>query len=84
MRIVGDIGIDNVRTWAFKEMLERLPERIRVLATKNFGLFRGNPHNPILGIHPLKDTNQGRHKKGSFAVSISRRYRAIYVVNNNV
>ncbi len=36
--------------------------------------------DPVLGNHSLKDTKKGRHRKGSRAVSVTLKYRAIYVV----
>ncbi len=69
----------NVRTVAFKEQLGRLPEHIQELARAVFALFLQNPSHPSLRHHALKDTDKGRHRAGSFSVSITMKYRAIYV-----
>ena len=60
-------------------MLERLPSEIQEAAEGAFRFFLENPHHPILRNHPLHDTKKGRHRNGSNAVAITRRYRAIYV-----
>lgn len=72
-------GRRNVRTRNFRSQFEALPQRIRELAEKAFQTFLENPHHPVLGNHELKDTHRGRHRKHSRAVSISARYRALYV-----
>ena len=41
------------------------------------------PFSSALGNHPLDDTRRGRHKKGSCSISVSHRYRAIYVVDED-
>lgn len=64
-------------------MFAKLPANIQALARAAFQLFRQNPDHPSLRRHPLADTRKGRHQTGSFAVSIDRRYRAIYVVNGD-
>jgi len=40
-----------------------------------------NPAHPGLRCHPLEDTAKGRHRKGSYSVTITMQYRAIYVVD---
>lgn len=72
-------GQPNVRTDNFRKLLEKLPANIRQAAEEAFRLFLQDPHHPILQNHELYDTKKGRHRNGSRAVSITRRYRAIYV-----
>ena len=74
-------GQRNVRTGEFKKMLARLPPHIHEAAQEAFRFFLANPHHPILGNHQLTDTRKGRHRKASRAVSVTRRYRAIYVTD---
>jgi hypothetical protein len=62
-------------------MLAGLPPRIQEAARDAFRLFLQNPNAPALENHTLKDTKKGRHQKGSRAVSVTLRYRAIYVVD---
>jgi hypothetical protein len=48
------------------------------LAVAAFELFLEDPSHPSLRHHPLGDNKKGQHKSGSFSVSITLRYRAIY------
>jgi hypothetical protein len=64
-------------------MLAALPERIREAADAAYSQFLADPNQPSLAHHPLQDTRRGRHRKGSYAVSVTRRYRAIYVPDGN-
>jgi len=72
-------GQPNVRTGDFKKMLERLPDNIQQLADRAYRTFLVDPFHPMLENHELHDSRKGRHRKTSRAVSITRRYRAIYV-----
>jgi hypothetical protein len=74
----------NRRTRQFKEMFARLPKPIQELAKAAFRQFRANPDHPSLCRHPLEDTDKGRHRTGSFSVSITMKYRAIYAVDGTV
>ncbi len=71
----------NVRTKEYKAYLARLPERIRRLADGAFQEFLKDPGSPGLALHDLQDNNRGQHRAGSKAVSVTLRYRAIYVVD---
>jgi hypothetical protein len=62
-------------------LLNGLPQRIREIADLTFQAFEKNPLSPMLGLHALHDTRQGRHQNGSYSVSVTSRYRAIYVVD---
>jgi hypothetical protein len=42
-------------------------------------LFNDNPAHPSLRHHDLQDRKKGNHVAGSFSVSITMQYRAIYV-----
>ena len=52
------------------------------MAVGCFKLFCKDPHDPMLENEELHDKRKGRHRNGSRSVSITRRYRAIYVVDN--
>ncbi|QDT67079.1 hypothetical protein [Calycomorphotria hydatis] len=69
----------NHRTWQFKQSFEALPKSVQSLAESQFKLFRENPSHPSLRHHQLDETKRGRHEKGSCSVSITMKYRAIYV-----
>ena len=51
------------------------------MAVLAFKQFVKNPDHPALRRHPLNDTDKGRHPEGSFSVSITMKYRAIYTVD---
>lgn len=75
---------DNVRTCKYKEQLLSLPQHVQDLADLTFKAFVANPFDPSLERHDLNDTKKGRHRNGSFAVSITRRYRAIATIDGGV
>ena len=76
-------GNSNVRTGKYKEMLSKLPANIQALAQKAFERFEQDPLDPALENHPLRDTHRGQHRSGSRAVSVTIRYRAIYIVDGD-
>jgi len=64
-------------------MLSKIPANIQKIADTAFGKFLENPLEPCLENHPLADCHTGRHRKNSRAVSITARFRAIYVVEGD-
>lgn len=74
----------NCRTRGFKELFAKFPKRAQELATAAFRQFVADPDHPSLRRHPLEDSDKGRHRAGSFSVSITMRYRAIYAVDGTV
>ncbi len=74
----------NCRTREFKDLFAKLPKRIQELAKAAYRQFRANPDHPSLRRHSLEDSDKGRHRAGSFSVSITMRYRAIYAVDGTV
>ena len=73
----------NVRTRSYRHCLKTLGANVAELADLAFAEFLRNPQSPILANHPLDDTRRGRHRKESRAVSVTYRYRAIYVVEGD-
>lgn len=71
----------NVRTADYRAMQERLPPPIRKLAESAFATFQRNPDHPALRRHRLADSEAGRHRSGTWSVSITMKYRALYVVD---
>lgn len=69
------------RTKACRAQCDALPARVLVLAQDAFKRFKANPFDPSLDNHDLEDNRRGRHRKGSRAVSVSLRYRAIYFLD---
>ena len=76
-------GSKNSRTKQFNSMFSGLPKQIQQAATNAYKQFRRDPNHPSLSLHPLKDTKKGNHKNATFAVSVTRRYRALFVVEGN-
>lgn len=72
----------NVRTANYRKQLAGLPKEVRDLAQLCFEQFCKDPYDPTLENEDLYDTKKGRHRTGSRSIAISRRYRAIYVVDN--
>jgi hypothetical protein len=71
----------NRTTEEFREQYARLPEHIKELTRGACVLFDQNPAHPSLRHHPLEDRKTSSHTPGSFSVSISMQYRAIYLVD---
>ena len=76
-------AIRNVRTHQFKERFAQLPAKIQDAAKDAYRLFLSDPYSPQLRNHELHDGNKGRHRKASRAVSVTRRYRAIYTIDGD-
>ena len=81
---IGDGRRRNRRTKKFRDQFDKLPESIRKLAKEAFKAFQRDQFSPALRNHELEDSQKGRHRNGSRAVSVNFRYRAIYVVADNV
>jgi hypothetical protein len=69
----------NRTTRQFRELFAALPPHIQELCRGACVLFDKDPAHPSLRHHELIDTKKGQHLPGSFSISITMRYRAIYV-----
>ena len=74
----------NRRTAEFRRLYAGLPGQIQEGARKAFRMFLRDLAHPALRRHRLADTGRGRHKTGSWSVSITMQYRAIYVEDGGV
>ena len=74
----------NVRTKAFREQFGRLPDVIQRLAERAFTTFVQNPSHSRSGIILSTITRKANTGPGSFSVSISMQYRAIYTIDGDV
>ena len=74
----------NKRDPSFNKLYAKLPAIAQQVAKKSFKLFKANPYHPSLHLHDLRGRKNGRHREGSFSVSVSYRYRAIFVPVNGV
>ncbi len=79
----GGVGTRNVRTGSCRSMFEALSPALQRNANAAFQMFLENPDHPSLRRHQLQDTHRGRHRSGSWSVSINLQYRAIYVVDGD-
>ncbi len=80
---MGRARTRNVRTREYREMCGRLPRPVRELARLAFGAFVRDPDHPALRRHQLADTDKGRHRAGSWSVSVTMKYRALYAVDGD-
>lgn len=81
---MGSDRSKNRRTRAFKILYDALPKEIQQLSEGSFELFLENPNHPSLRLHSLKDTKAGKHAEGSFSVSITMNYRAVYTIVDGI
>ena len=65
-------------------MFAKLPPRIRAVARAAYRRFLVNPDHAALRRHDLMDSDKGRHRSGTWSVSITMQYRALYVVDEGV
>ena len=73
----------NRTTREFREQYARLPQNIQALTRDACVLFDRDPAHTSLRHHELEDRKASKHVAGSFSVSITMQYRAIYVVDPN-
>ena len=71
---------NNKSTRSFREQYRRLPEHIQALTRAACERFDQDPSHRSLRLHQLADSSRSSALPGSFSVSISMQYRAIYVV----
>ncbi len=69
----------NRRTAEFNRLYAALPAAVRQFARQSYRLFLADPAHPSLRHHALAASKKGQHLPGSRSVSITMKYRAIYV-----
>jgi hypothetical protein len=69
----------NRTTEQYRKQYANLPKDVQELVRGACVLFNDNPAHPALRHHDLQDRKKGSHLPGSFSVSITMQYRAIYV-----
>lgn len=74
----------NRTTRQFREQYGRLPPHTQEATRDACRLFDENPDHPSLRHHALEDRRSGQQAAGSFSVSITMQYRAIYVIDGGV
>jgi hypothetical protein len=73
----------NRTTEGFRRQYAALPKAVRELVRGACELFNNDPNHPSLRHHALDDRKTGSHSPGSFSVSPTMQYRAIYVVDGD-
>lgn len=76
-------GRNNRRTEQFRSLYESIPDDVKAVAVAAFKCFCNDPSHHSLRHHALQDMKKGRHQVGSFSVSITMKYRAIYVYDES-
>lgn len=74
----------NRTTAQFRKQFDQLPKRVQALTRQACVLFDQNPAHPSLRHHELADNKKGHHVPGSFSVSVTMQYRAIYVEDRGI
>jgi hypothetical protein len=62
--------------------LALLPPNIQRIAQRQFESSGGDPRHPVLEQHILLDTKRGRHRPATYSVEVTKRYRALCVLDN--
>ena len=70
------------RTKTFKKLFDKLPERIKENAGKQYKLFQDNPFHPSLRTKLIGSTRNDKLKV--FEVTIGMGYRATYFMDSDV
>src|SRR5687768_1376764 len=78
-RLPNSFREKNRTTRHFRELFDQLPARIQALTREACILFDSDPSHPSFRHHQLDDSKRAEHYPGSFSVSITMQYRAIYV-----
>ncbi len=63
--------VKSVATRRFWNYFHNLPESVQILATKNYQLWRSDPHHPSLHFRKLRGSDD------RFTVRIGEHYRAV-------
>jgi len=71
---------NNESTRGFREQYERLPEHIQALTKAACELFDKTPSHRSLRLQQVAESGRSNAHPGSFSVSITMQYLAIYVI----
>jgi hypothetical protein len=82
-RLPSSFRQNNRTTRSFRRMYSALPTNIRELCRSKCRVFHDDPNHPSLRVHDLQDRKKGSHRGGSISVSITMRYRSIFVVGDD-
>lgn len=73
----------NKTTQRFRECYAQLPQRVQRLTRLTAVAFDADPTRSTFRLHELTDTSKSRHLPGSFSVSVTMGYRAIYTLEES-
>ena len=74
----------NRTTRNFREQYAKLPEEARRAVRNGCRLFHRSPDHPSLRRHALEYRKSSQQAPGSFSVSVTMQYRAIFLVQDGV
>lgn len=83
-RLPSSFRARNRTSQNFREQFARLPEAVQGAVRDACVLFDRDPAHPSLRHHALKEVPKGKQAPGSFSVSPTMQYRAIYVVVDSI
>ena len=82
-RLPSSFRSANRTTKNFRRQYSDLPSEIQLICRDYCVKFDEDPDHPSLRRKPLTDKSSTPHKDGSVSVSITMRYRAIYVTDSS-
>lgn len=80
---LAGVGANNRRTHRFREMQAALPAAVQRIVEAAYRKFLENPNHQSLHRKELHDTHRGQHRRGSWSVRVTLKYRAIYVLDGD-
>ncbi len=83
-RLPSSFRQQNQTTREYREQYKRLPRDVRELTRQVALRFHTDPQLSSLRHHELKDRKTGSHRPGTWSVSITMQYRALYVKNGDI
>ena len=83
-RLPSSFRAKNRTTRSYRDQFGDLPSDIKSVVREACVLFDRDPSHRSLRHHKLDDTKKGKHQVGSFSVSPTMQYRAIYVIRDGI
>ena len=74
----------NKSTRPYRERYKKLPASVQALVREYAIRFHEDPTSKSLRVKELKETHRGRHCPGTFSVSITMKYRALFFWKDGV
>ncbi len=83
-RLSRSFRANNKTTRQFREQFSLLPPAVQALVWATCVVFERDPSHPSLRSHRLDERGKSNALPDSYSVSITMKYRAIYVVDNGI